>query len=928
MRRFLSLETFAAGLLLALAAPAAATPPPADPAARVTLAAPPHWATAARSAGPVPAATRLPGLSLTLARSPRQQLAFEAFLRAQQDPASPDYRNWLSSEEIGRRFGPDEAVIDDIRDWLLENGLEPESLSADRRRLRFAGAAADVAAAFGTQLELFMLADGAHMAPKSTPSIPARISRHVSAVAGLDLLPPRPLGHWSRAALAEPEKRAPQPAYTGGDGRHFLFPGDFAKIYSLQAPYARGIRGTGQTIAIIGRTRVHEPDITAFGSFSGVALPRVQTVIPHEGVDPGRATGKCGDGCDQDDEALMDQMEITMDLQRAGSTAPGAKLKLVTSGRVDRNDGVYIALEHALTADPPPAHIVSMSYGTCEADNSAGAATWLNSIYETAAAKGISVFVSSGDAGAIDCTPHHEPPAEDRRMSTNLLCTSPHVTCVGGTQFADEDAPARWWLPAGGSYTTARGYIPEGAWNEPLNPDGQAQVAATGGGNSQFYPRPYWQTGPGIAATSRRIVPDVSFSASSKNGYLTCMAAYGGACVPDAEGLTYFLLGAGTSASAPGMAGVAALLHQSAGAPQGNLNPGLYQLARGGSGGIFNDVTVASSGVRDCRLAVPSLCNNTVPGARGSNDSMQGYAVTPGHDRATGLGSLNVANLLNAWGSLERSSVNLNQQGLSGSWANLASDSQGIVLDSTPDLRGPGTGVFFGGWFTWTDQGQSALRWYTLQGDVTDTAASAPLRIYATTGGRLASPQATVTEEAGFASLLFPDCLHAQLDYIFHDGRSGSIPLERMLPNVSCSTAGNPGHNDAVLSGAWADVATDGQGLVLEVNPDRTLLFGAWYTFAANGAPGAGAGSQRWYTLQGPYQQGQRKTRGTPIYESAGGRFDRAANTTLRQVGEADLDLGCSQGRLHWRFTAGELAGRSGSMELTRMTGAAPDCLP
>ncbi len=121
-------------------------------------------------------------------------------------------------------------------------------------------------------------------------------------------------------------------------------------------------------------------------------------------------------------------------------------------------------------------------------------------------------------------------------------------------------------------------------------------------------------------------------------------AISGGGCVGTNFG---FIIFSGTSAAAPGMAGVAALLDQNSGAAQGNLNPQLYSLAASAPT-AFHDVTVSSSGVSGCNANTASICNNSIPKASGSG-TQAGFLVGTGYDEATGLGSLDVNILMNAW---------------------------------------------------------------------------------------------------------------------------------------------------------------------------------------------------------------------------------------------------------------------------------------
>ena len=269
--------------------------------------------------------------------------------------------------------------------------------------------------------------------------------------------------------------------------------------------------------------------------------------------------------------------------------------------------------------------------------------SYWDTLFEQASAEGISVFVSSGDAGASGCDMNFAvPPVNPYPNSPNVICSSGYATCAGGTQFNDTANPAVYWSSSNGSdYSSAFGYIPEGGWNEPLN-GSKTQTAASGGGVSAVIATPSWQTGNGVPTSPRgRYTPDISFSASIHDGYFACFAAGSGDCVSAANGSFGFVYFAGTSAAAPDMAGVAALLNQKLGDAQGNLNPALYTMAATVPA-AFHDVTVATSGVSNCSIQSPSVCNNSISSAAGLNGGQAGYLVTAGYDLVTGLGSLDV----------------------------------------------------------------------------------------------------------------------------------------------------------------------------------------------------------------------------------------------------------------------------------------------
>ena len=166
---------------------------------------------------------------------------------------------------------------------------------------------------------------------------------------------------------------------------------------------------------------------------------------------------------------------------------------------------------------------------------------------------------------------------------------------------------------------------------------------------------PSWQTGTGVpAARAGRYTPDVAFSSADHDGYFACFAAGGGTCV-NSGGSTPFSIFSGTSAAAPAMAGVAALLNQSLAAPQGNLNPTIYAMAAS-TPAAFHQVSIASSGVSNCSVSTPSMCNNSVAGPTGLSGGQAGFLLgaTGGYSEATGLGSLDVTQFINNYAASNR----------------------------------------------------------------------------------------------------------------------------------------------------------------------------------------------------------------------------------------------------------------------------------
>ena len=594
----------------------------------------PRWANPDNDLGPLPPHYPLPALTLVLNRPPARQAAFRQFLAEQQDPASPNYHHWLSPAEIGQRFGPSDADIAALTGWLQSEGLHVNWVAPSKVFLGFGGSAADVGRAFGTSMHLYRVGAATRISAASDPTMPAALNSAIRAVQGLYSIVDRPQ-HISSTM------RMDAPAITATSGAHFLGPADFSAIYDLP----RGLTGAGQTIGIVARARVNPADLDNFRSLLGVSFPNPTQIVPTAfgGADPGPAyTAPPPAGV-----SVADQGEATLDLLRAGSTAPGANLLLVvaTSG----SGGIETDAQYLVNTNPPPARALNISFGDCELDAGSAGVNFWNTLFQQAAAEGISSFVSSGDSGAAGCDDAFAaPPVAPRANSPNYICSSPYATCVGGTEFNDADSNLYWGGDTSFLGPTAAGYIPEGGWNESWNGT-TAAVSASGGGESQYMAAPAWQKSiTGVpAANTGRYTPDLAFSAAQHDGYFACFAAGGGNCVNSASGLTFTIF-AGTSAASPAMAGLAALLNQSLGGAQGNLNPGIYQMSRSAPT-AFHDVTLTSSGVGACSATLPSMCNNSIPGATGLSGVQAGYLVGDGYDEVTGLGSLDAAKFVAAW---------------------------------------------------------------------------------------------------------------------------------------------------------------------------------------------------------------------------------------------------------------------------------------
>jgi subtilase family serine protease len=203
--------------------------------------------------------------------------------------------------------------------------------------------------------------------------------------------------------------------------------------------------------------------------------------------------------------------------------------------------------------------------------------------------------------------------------------------------------------------SSALSYIPETSWNDtPASVAAGQGLSATGGGKSVVFSKPSWQTGSGVPDDASRDVPDISLSGSpNHDGYLICSQSFFAGVTPAVTSCTAGFRGSdgsslavvgGTSAGAPAFAGMVALLNQKTGSNGlGNVNPTLYSLASS-TPGAFHDITAPGDNKVPCTQGTKG-CPTAAP-------FQYGFSAGAGYDQVTGLGSLNVTNLANAWAAL------------------------------------------------------------------------------------------------------------------------------------------------------------------------------------------------------------------------------------------------------------------------------------
>jgi kumamolisin len=477
-------------------------------------------------------------------------------------------RTILSRKEFEQRHGTDADSMARVETFAREHGLAVKEKSLGRRTVILTGTVTAMNAAFGVELKEYEHPTGTYRGRTGSIQLPAELHDVVEGVFGLDNRP-QAKPHFRRRVGVR--AAAPNVSYT---------PIQVATLYD----FPTGVDGSGECIALIELGGGYKPaDLSTYWSqLKLTETPTVTAVSVGNGSnDPtGDANGPDG--------------EVMLDIEVAGSIAPGAKIVAYFAENTDA--GFLNAITTAVHDSTNNPSIVSISWGGPESTWTQQAMTSMDEAFQSAAAMGVTICVAAGDDGSTDGV-------NDGLNHVDFPASSPNVLACGGTRLA-----------ASGNAIGS-----EVVWNELANNEG-----ATGGGISDVFPLPSWQNGAGVPPSANpthnvgRGVPDVAGDADPTTGYVTLVDGN-----PDVIG--------GTSAVAPLWAGLIALINEKIGKPVGFINPLLYQNVA--SAADFSDITSGNNGAYsagggwDACTGLGSPIGNQVAAALGA---------TPEQNRKTG----------------------------------------------------------------------------------------------------------------------------------------------------------------------------------------------------------------------------------------------------------------------------------------------------
>ena len=488
-------------------------------------------------------------ISLAFVLPLRNQDDLAAEIKRIYDPKSSEYRHYLTPDTFAAKYGASAVDYDTLKRYVVANGFTVTGTSSNRLILDVSAPASTVERVLGVHLNTYNQNGLLVRYPDSDPKVPAFIASAITSIEGLDNVPAlRP--HYVQKSPFSPDVITSHGSGPGGG----MSPANIIGAYGLSSVAQDG---TGQTMALFELDGYSASDITAYENNFGLTHTPLQNVL----VDGFNGLPSGGGGV----------AEVTLDIELMIAVAPNATKLMVYEAA---NNWSAIIDEYNRIATDNQAKQISSSWGLTELWVSSGTRNAENAIFQQMAAQGQTIYAAAGDSGARD---------DGSTLSVDDPASQPYMCGVGGTRLS----------------ISGNNWSSEATWS------------GGGGGISQVWSKPSFQTGYG-SSSSMRNVPDVSLDADPNTGYSIYVG--GG-----------WQIYGGTSCAAPLWGAFTALVNQARiGAGQGYL-------------GLANTTLYAVGASSHYTADFHDIADNSSNGF---------YHAASGFDDATGWGTFNAVNLI------------------------------------------------------------------------------------------------------------------------------------------------------------------------------------------------------------------------------------------------------------------------------------------
>ena len=700
---------------------------PIDSAKLVTLKGNTHFAAVEENdRGFVGESFNLDHMQLVMQRPPEVEQEITATLDELQRKGSATYHKWLTPEQFATRFGPAPADLERVSVWLQQQGFRVENIAPNGMIIEFSGNAGMIKRAFHTEIHKIEVDGEDHFANMTDPQIPEALAGAVRGIHALHNFMPHPMlkarpkdtiaynSTSTYYAVTPPDlatiynfNPAFQSGLTGAGQTVYVIEDTVIKNPSDIATFrsAFGLSGYSGTFTQVAPSagmitcnpsgvNGAEGEAALDAEWAGAAAPNASIVL-----------ASCADTSTVFGGLIaLENLIYT----------PSVPVVSISYGECEASNGAaanasYVTTYEEASMQGTSIYVSAGDEGAASCDANKTVSTHGIAVSGFASTP-YNVAVGGTDFGDQYTADLGGAPVTNYWSGTNTATYGSALSYIPEIPWNDSCSSFLIYndpVITSGSFTQA--YSTAGFCNSTIG-KGYRTTSAGSGGPSAYSKQPSWQTGiPGLPTTyvaqgnNPRYLPDVSLFAANgvfNHFFLYCLSdvAEGGTpCDYSAGNSTNVLndlAAGGTSFSSPILAGVQALINQSTGMNAGNPNPNFYKMGAleyGTSGNsscnsslgtgeaancVFNDVTLGDIDV-NCRgtyLQNPSCYGSTGTSGSSAQGSLStsgttynpAYGTNTGWDYATGLGTVNVFNLISNW-NLAQTKLTLVPSSTSGS---------------------------------------------------------------------------------------------------------------------------------------------------------------------------------------------------------------------------------------------------------------------
>ena len=446
-----------------------------------------------------------------------------ALAAALSTPHAALYHRWLTPAQFAARYAPLRSDMQSAAAWLRAAGFAVGRI--DSQFIHVSAPVATVERTFATKMGLVSDGHTVHLDARVPIALPAGLQRLHASVVGLNALPPMyadglkgPIVRSFKHKMPATRSGGARPdALNGPTGPYY--PGELLQAYG--EPSYTWAKGYGESIAIVGYSDSSDADNQALWCYYGLGPSSASCSgnVPYPVINHVEFPGSYPPETNVTNDAFV-ASEVA---QMVGGSAPGATIDQYAADAVS-SFGFLDAFSYIVNSTQED--IIVTPYSNCELDYLSGQNQLLLEIYDDTflqgSMQGETWVFSSGDTSNYACWQFYSGAGP----TVSAFAADPNVTGVGGTTLLTTSSV---------STDLNTTYASESSMTTPVTSG--FGTWGSGGGASQIWPTPEYQTAIGLPSGGGRQVPDISMHMGAPNvtNFSSDVVCFDGSC-PEAFG--------------------------------------------------------------------------------------------------------------------------------------------------------------------------------------------------------------------------------------------------------------------------------------------------------------------------------------------------------------------------------------------------------